>query len=835
MSLIKEIRNLHFPNLIFQNSQYDDAGFIITKWKLGTKNFNIVCFENYPTDKTMFVECKKDKEWTQQMNYYLLKEQSLQGIETVIRTILKYQSFIIPKKNKIVVPKGFVEFQDQLLKNTKTDFVEDDLMNSKINNLKIILEKSRQKDLANADFSKNKNLAIQKKIKQVFSRAETFELIYHELVQLIEKENETGIIITIVNETITDLNVKYTKFENLAIQKYLKKIKKKYGYGCFEFSFQLNEMLYPFYPPTILPIRPKLSTNLSRAIVNLEMVKLEFWNPTRGISYVIPHLKKILNENLKMLIFTEENDPNKYPQGAYLPVEKLLMNFSSITGIQHLNQIDQYLDEVKYPSNDFIQEHQSVEKKSSQYVNAYVKDVASRGLGYVTDSSIQWDVHKYREIEKANENNILVCLKQINQDLEKNLKDKKNIYADILNNSCLVNFMIQKLSSDSLMNINGQQELYSLILNILHQILEVKELQIILSNKINHKTLGNLVDDLHEKVKDIKSNDSFTQQLVTVTDEVSKIYRTKVMVKIMAIEKVEKKPKNLQTEYVNYMKSKVFNYVELDKIFDLGKTETNSYSKLTNLYSQTALDVAKKNPLTALSQKRLMFELHDLAKLLPVNYESSILLYVNEVNIKLMRCVIIGPEKTPYENGWFEFDLLCDDYPNRPPHTTYLTRFPGQDNHTLDSEYKFNPNIYADGSICLSLLGTFKANSSAEGWNPEISTLLQLFLSLQTSMFVEKPFFNEGPNQKYYGTDEGEKLSREMNERIQYLVMKVAIVEQLKRKDYFLYDVIKMHFKYKKHDILKTCEEWSQKAQSQYKQKIIQILTEIKKVFEELK
>jgi ubiquitin-protein ligase len=229
-----------------------------------------------------------------------------------------------------------------------------------------------------------------------------------------------------------------------------------------------------------------------------------------------------------------------------------------------------------------------------------------------------------------------------------------------------------------------------------------------------------------------------------------------------------------------------------------------------------------------------MFELRDLSKSLPIYYESSILLYVNEQNIKLMRCIIIGPEKTPYENGWFEFDLMCEDYPNRPPHVTYLTRYPGQDNHNVNDDYKFNPNIYSDGAICLSLLGTFGSKSSAEAWNPELSTILQVLLSLQTSLFVEKPFYNEAPNHQTYGTSHGEELSLKMNERIRFLVMSVAILGQLRRKDYFLSDVMKTHFKYKKEVILKICQQWVQEAGDKHKSKMEKIYNDIKKELENL-
>jgi len=42
-----------------------------------------------------------------------------------------------------------------------------------------------------------------------------------------------------------------------------------------------------------------------------------------------------------------------------------------------------------------------------------------------------------------------------------------------------------------------------------------------------------------------------------------------------------------------------------------------------------------------------------------------------------------------------------------------------------------NPNLYANGKVCLSLLGTWKGNHAVEMWDPVKSNLLQVILSIQ--------------------------------------------------------------------------------------------------------
>ena len=68
-----------------------------------------------------------------------------------------------------------------------------------------------------------------------------------------------------------------------------------------------------------------------------------------------------------------------------------------------------------------------------------------------------------------------------------------------------------------------------------------------------------------------------------------------------------------------------------------------------------------------------------------------------------------------WQGGCFEFDLLLPpDYPNRPPQVHFLT--------TGNGRIRFNPNLYNNGKVCLSLLGTW----SGPGWNAKTSTLLQV-------------------------------------------------------------------------------------------------------------
>jgi len=99
-------------------------------------------------------------------------------------------------------------------------------------------------------------------------------------------------------------------------------------------------------------------------------------------------------------------------------------------------------------------------------------------------------------------------------------------------------------------------------------------------------------------------------------------------------------------------------------------------------------------------------------------------------DITHIRALIIGPEGTPYEGGFFHFEMrFPHDYPWRPPKVNLET--------TDGGTVRFNPNLYANGKVCLSILGTW----SGPSWT-EIQTILSTLLSIQ-SLMNEKPYHNE--------------------------------------------------------------------------------------------
>ncbi|RXK38456.1 hypothetical protein M231_04221 [Tremella mesenterica] len=153
-------------------------------------------------------------------------------------------------------------------------------------------------------------------------------------------------------------------------------------------------------------------------------------------------------------------------------------------------------------------------------------------------------------------------------------------------------------------------------------------------------------------------------------------------------------------------------------------------------------------------RSRLQKEHRTLMTSLPDN----ILVRTYEDRTDLMRVLIIGPEGTPYADAPFFFDVFLNPFtfPNQPPAVFFHS-------HT-NGHGRCNPNLYEEGKVCLSILGTWSGDKS-ESWSPSKSSLLQVFVSISGLVLVRHPYHCEPAFAKLEGTREGALNSRLYSEK----------------------------------------------------------------------
>ena len=151
--------------------------------------------------------------------------------------------------------------------------------------------------------------------------------------------------------------------------------------------------------------------------------------------------------------------------------------------------------------------------------------------------------------------------------------------------------------------------------------------------------------------------------------------------------------------------------------------------------------------------KRIQKEYGILRNSLP----PGILVRTFENRLDLIRVLIVGPPGTPYEYAPMVFDVhLPHNFGRRPPNVYFHSWTNGIG--------RVNPNLYEDGKVCLSLLGTWEGNEQTEIWTPK-STLLQVFVSIQSLILVREPYYNEAGFEVLSASDDNAVASRNYSER----------------------------------------------------------------------
>ncbi|KAI9722190.1 MAG: hypothetical protein M1828_004873 [Chrysothrix sp. TS-e1954] len=170
-----------------------------------------------------------------------------------------------------------------------------------------------------------------------------------------------------------------------------------------------------------------------------------------------------------------------------------------------------------------------------------------------------------------------------------------------------------------------------------------------------------------------------------------------------------------------------------------------------------------------------------------------------------MKLLVIGTTSTPYQNGIFEFDVWAGmRYPQESPKVW----FPPQPCRDL----RINPNIHEDGKVCLTILGTWPGAKS-EMWQPGISSLYQVFLSMQMLILNDNPIANEPGYDK---VDKSHPHAIKYAQRLEAINVSCAILPWLsdraqdKRSQQAWGEIVRPYFKMNHADIAKTVRRFAE-------------------------
>jgi ubiquitin-conjugating enzyme E2 Z len=176
----------------------------------------------------------------------------------------------------------------------------------------------------------------------------------------------------------------------------------------------------------------------------------------------------------------------------------------------------------------------------------------------------------------------------------------------------------------------------------------------------------------------------------------------------------------------------------------------------------------------------------------------------NEDDILNGKALIIGPSETPYENGYYLFNFKFPaNYPYSPPKVTFCTN---------DGQTRFNPNLYIQGKVCISILNTWQG----EQWTG-CQTISSILLALCT-LLNNTPLLNEP------GITDKHADCLVYNTIVTYKNFETAMLQVLTNEytytEFNMFtDIIKTHFlekfEYNREKIIELCKAFPKKKKLQ--------------------
>ena len=383
---------------------------------------------------------------------------------------------------------------------------------------------------------------------------------------------------------------------------------KNFKNDTFEIKINLEPKLYPYFPPRIEVIKPSIKFQLVFNLMNLKILKLENWNSTISLEWLIisliEQIDPIIHDYIKV-------DSSKF--------EELDIKLSSIT-----------------------KEH-SFEKEliniSIQKVNATSCDNKfwKSGVGYGDDSRKAWDILSFIKEQEIFNYELTVLLKQFIEHISQDSINK-------LYSSSLCTFLINRIGGLTLLELEKTKEVYNEILNILDKISKLDGLE---QNFINN--IGNAFVVISDEIKSLFGlNQSETKEDETYLKiiSVSDWFKSKMIVTQI-----------ISTEIISTNKYK--EYEEVMKKLQFGSFEIQP----NHLFKEYCAQKPEQKAIV-----RMVSEISTLKSGLPINWESSIWIRVSSKIINVFSFFISGPKDTPYENGIFEFHTAFPtNYPNSEP------------------------------------------------------------------------------------------------------------------------------------------------------------------------
>uniref|UniRef100_T1IP19 UBC core domain-containing protein n=1 Tax=Strigamia maritima TaxID=126957 RepID=T1IP19_STRMM len=713
--------------------------------------------------------------------------------------------------------------------------------------------------------------------KQIFSTDASSGILTNDLIAIMENEKDNGISAEPIDDNIYNWCVKLSGFQTKsALDEDLRIINERFGYNFIELQLEFTMDLYPFYPPLVKVVRPRLQPAMMQRVTNMELLKYSFWNPARDMMTILCEIKAFLQEWARLDLDTRRNNIQLLPQGAYLEIEHDLLRLAMVSEVcprANLKFIMQ--KELLAPLNATAGGKNS---KPKEYW------AAGTGFGSGCTKRQDWNVNAHVAAQKLKDQQIVAVLHKILYELKQFSNsqcssisvDERHVTNGICNNDVEIPMEICESNSGEILNNSdsaicmelGNEACSSSSSSLgpstccleeeLHEIIEASALIPFLESQLRTSSFleicrhSMLYNAIIEVIKEMARLWRLVPLLGSLSDQEKSIVDCLHPLKDQASDLILRIGKGAANGSVPHLKpadasladptsaeekiAKEFSTLHEQVVRAIQRHCKNAGS--CGSISLDSTNASSQLPEEALYQrclKHLQFQNHSFATTgsnahlyspcLRQRQCAHVRAHLSHRSGALVALLFVATQPLLDEDRCTLLRVMIIG-PEDTPYAggCYLfdiffpDRYPTvapmvQFKTTGKGTVRFNPNLYSCGKVCLSLLGTW-VGQEGERWNSETSTILQVLVSIQSLILVSEPYFNEPGYESKIGTEHGKKLSDGYNEDVRINNIKWAMVDQLNNPCPGFEDVIRLHFFIKKKRILQDIARWLEESKS---------------------
>ncbi len=268
------------------------------------------------------------------------------------------------------------------------------------------------------------------KIKKTFSDMAAIIAVVNELKNIYKHGRTNHYTVMPVNNNIYNLRIIFQKdFFNKSSKIYSDMV--TYD-KPIELDILIDGKLYPFYPPKLRLISPRLTNNLNERVSTMECLFISNWNPQNDILLLIDHIRNLLNENGGIDTDFE-----------YDELESDLIDLSLLT------EIPSRTSSITMGKKNTIVVSQT---KTDKYWE--------KGVGYSHGASNEWDLEATNKALNERDKQLSKCIKNITRRLTKIIINDLEIDSvNMLERSCFVPFLKSVFRGNSILELSKIQNI----------------------------------------------------------------------------------------------------------------------------------------------------------------------------------------------------------------------------------------------------------------------------------------------------------------------------------------------------------------------------------------